>query len=71
MLKGDPNDPFDFRQVTIILYSSAERGKLMRWTLNKAFPVKWTGPAFKANEAAIAIETLEFAHHGISVDMEK
>lgn len=68
LLKGEP---FDFRQVTIILYSSAEQGKLMRWTLDKAFPVKWVGPAFKTDEAAVAIETLEFAHHGIKVDSKK
>lgn len=58
---------FSFRQVTITLYSSTEQQKLTRWTLDKAFPVKWTGPAFKTDEAAVAIETLEFAHHGIKV----
>ena len=62
---------YDFRQVTITLYSSAEQGKKVRWTLDKAFPVKWVSPAFKTDEAAVAIETLEFAHHGITVDMEK
>jgi phage tail-like protein len=60
---------FDFRQVTITLYSSAELGKKVRWTLDKAFPVKWAGPSFKTDEAAIAIETLELAHHGITVDL--
>ena len=59
---------FDFRQVTITLYSSAEQGQLMRWKLDKAFPVKWVGPAFKTDEAAVAIETLELAHHGITVE---
>ena len=58
---------FDFQQVTIILYSSADRNELVRWTLDKAFPVKWVGPAFKTDEAAVAVETLEFAHHGISM----
>lgn len=60
---------FDSRQVTITLHSSAELGKKVRWTLDKAFPVKWAGPALKTDEAAIAIETLEFAHHGITVDL--
>jgi len=60
--------PFDFRQVTITLYSSAESGLLVRWLLNKAFPVKWVGPTFKSDEAAVAVETLEFAHHGIDID---
>jgi len=40
----------------------------MRWTLNDAFPVKWVGPTFKSGEAAVAIESLEFAHHGITLD---
>ena len=41
----------------------------MRWTLNKAFPVKWVGPTFNTAEAAIAVESLEFAHHGIETDL--
>jgi phage tail-like protein len=56
------------RKVTITLYSTADQDELMRWSLNEAFPVKWVGPAFKTGEAAAAIETLEFAHHGIIVD---
>ena len=55
------------RQVTIKLYSTAKQEELMRWTLNDAFPVKWVGPAFKADEAAVVVETLEFAHHGITL----
>lgn len=55
----------DLRQVTIILYSTVHQWKQMRWILRDAFPVKWVGPAFKTDEAAVAIESLEFAHHGI------
>jgi len=55
------------KQVTITLYSTAKQEELMSWTLNDAFPVKWVGPVFKAGEAAVAIETLEFAHHGITL----
>jgi phage tail-like protein len=54
------------KQVTITLYSTSQQKELMRWTLAGAFPVKWVGPAFKAKEAATAVETLEFAHHGIT-----
>jgi phage tail-like protein len=61
-------EKFDLRQVTISLYTTAEQGKQMRWTLREAFPVKWVGPAFKTDEAAVAIESLEFAHHGIVVE---
>ena len=55
------------KQVTITLYSTSEPKELMSWTLNDAFPVKWVGPALKAGEAAVAIESLEFAHHGITL----
>jgi phage tail-like protein len=58
---------FTFRQVTITLRSTVSQEGLMRWTLDKAFPVKWVGPNFKTDEAAVAIETLEFAHHGIRI----
>ena len=64
LLKGEA---ITRKKVTITLYSSAEQGKLTRWTLNDAFPVKWVGPAFKVDEAAVVIESLEFAHHGITL----
>ncbi len=55
------------KQVTITLYSASEREELISWTLQDAFPVKWVGPAFKAGEAGVAVETLELAHHGITL----
>ena len=58
---------FTFRQVTITLRSTVDQGTLMRWILDRAFPVKWASPALKTNEVAVAIETLVFAHHGIKV----
>jgi phage tail-like protein len=62
---------FDYQQVTITLYSTVEQGTKARWTLDKAFPVKWVGPSFKSDEAAVAIESLELAHHGIQTDWER
>jgi phage tail-like protein len=58
---------FTFRPVTIILYTTVAHGETMRWNLDKAFPIKWVGPNLKTDEAAVAVETLEFAHHGITV----
>jgi phage tail-like protein len=60
-------DEFNFRNVTITLRTTVNQKETMRWTLDKAFPVKWVGPSFNSGEEAIAIETLEFAHHGIKV----
>lgn len=36
-----------------------------RWNFSQAFPVKWTGPDFKADGNSVAFETIELAHHGI------
>jgi phage tail-like protein len=58
---------FEFKQVTITLYTTVNQDDLMRWSLDKAFPVRWVGPSLKTDEATIAVETLEFAHHGIQV----
>jgi phage tail-like protein len=35
------------------------------WCAWDAFPVKWIGPTLSGKSQEIAIETLEFAHHGI------
>ena len=53
------------RKVTIKLQSTVKTDEEMSWTLNAAFPVRWVGPALNTTEAAVAIETLEFAHHGL------
>jgi phage tail-like protein len=37
----------------------------MRWDLVGAFPVKWSGLQFKADDNATAIETIEFCHRGL------
>ncbi len=36
-----------------------------RWNFSQAFPVRWTGPDFKADSNTVAFETIELAHHGI------
>lgn len=35
--------------------------------LIKAYPIKWSTPGFRADENAVAIETLELAHEGFEV----
>jgi len=61
--------PVEFKKVTITLNATANEQQ-MSWTLADAFPVKWAGPGFKADESAVAIESIEFAHHGIKVETE-
>ncbi len=46
----------------ILLDPSGE--ETWRWSFQSAYPVKWVGPDLKADGNAIAIESLEIAHHG-------
>lgn len=55
--------------VTIELHNPAITGGVIKWTLSDAFPVKWVAPSLKADDTSVAIESLEFAHHGIAVDV--
>jgi phage tail-like protein len=55
---------FERKTVTVILLDEIGRDA-WRWEFEAAFPVKWTGPDFKADNNAIAFETIELAHHGI------
>jgi phage tail-like protein len=59
------------KQVTISLHSTVSGEPTITWSLAQAIPVKWTGPGMKVDETAVAIETLEFAHHGMSVEINR
>jgi phage tail-like protein len=56
----------NLKLVTISLYT-LKGNESMRWTLHDAFPVKWVGPTFNTEQSTIAVETIEFAHHGITL----
>jgi phage tail-like protein len=51
---------------SIVVYDLANATEVARWNFVNAWPAKWTGPAFDAKGNAIAIETLELAHEGIT-----
>ena len=56
---------FKRKRISVILVSAADQTKeKWRRTFDKAYPVKWVGPEMKADSSAVAIETLEFVHHG-------
>jgi phage tail-like protein len=38
-----------------------------RWNVVQGFPVKWEGPQFTSDSNQIAVETLEIAHHGLTL----
>ena len=55
------------QNLSVILYNS-DGTEWVRWNFKNAYPVKWSGPQIKSDDASCAIETLEFAHEGLSID---
>ena len=54
------------KTVTIKLYST-DLKQFREWTLDQAYPVKWTGPTLNSANNEVAIETLELVHHGLQM----
>jgi phage tail-like protein len=54
------------KNLSIVQYD-LEGNEVMRWAFIDAYPVKWSGPSFKADANAITIETLELAHRGMDL----
>jgi phage tail-like protein len=52
------------KNISVILYN-LNGTESMRWEFLQAYPVKWSGPQFKADDNAVAVETLELAHEGM------
>lgn len=55
------------RKVTVVMYDTAHK-PVISWGFRDAYPVKWSGPRLKSDDHAIAIEEIEFVHHGFEVN---
>ena len=53
------------RQNLTIIVHGYDQIKPMRWTIEGALPVKWSGPTFKANASEVAVESIELIHKGL------
>jgi phage tail-like protein len=49
-----------------ILLLAPNGDRAMSWHFTGGIAVKWNGPEFNAMESAIALESLEIAHHGLT-----
>jgi phage tail-like protein len=58
------------RETIIIKLLDEEQSPVVVWTVNRAFPVKVTGPDLKADANEVAIESIEIAHEGFEVTYE-
>lgn len=54
------------KNVTIFLHGP-DGETVHQWNFQNTFPVKWTGPELKADGNAVAIESLEIAHEGMTI----
>jgi phage tail-like protein len=52
------------RQTATIVAMNDNSERVAVWTLADVYPVKYTGPSFGTDKAAVATETLELAHAG-------
>lgn len=55
------------RDVTVTLVSLGTGTRIYAWVFRRCYPVKWSGPALKAGENSIAVESLELAHEGLQI----
>ncbi len=53
------------RNGSIVLLDAAGQ-EAARWNFVAAYPVRWQGPNLQAVSAAVAVETLELAYHGLA-----
>lgn len=51
----------------IVLLDEA-RNEALRWNFTEAWPSKWEGPSLNAKTSEVAIETLEIAHEGLTLE---
>jgi len=50
-----------------ILLRNVKGEVIRRWNVAEGFPVKWEGPSLNVESNQVAIETLEIAHHGLTL----
>jgi phage tail-like protein len=53
------------KTVSVILLDEAGE-EAWRWICEGAFPVKWTGSELDGMTSAVAVETVELVHHGLT-----
>jgi phage tail-like protein len=55
------------RQTVSLTEKALDNRTIRQWDIHKAFPVKYTTSEFKTGQSALVIETLELAHHGVTL----
>lgn len=64
-INDPPGEGPSRRTVRVFLHDSIGQ-ESWGWQCRDALPVQWTGPDLDASDGAVAIETIELAHRGLS-----
>lgn len=56
------------KEITVTLKDARAKEPICIWHIQRAYPVKWTGPQLQAGASAIAIQTIEFACGLVTVE---
>ncbi len=59
------NGRIEKRQINVVLIDAAGKDQ-WRWVFEKTYPVKWSGATFNATASAVLVESVEFAHDGVT-----
>jgi phage tail-like protein len=54
------------RKTLSVVLIDAQRRERWRWVFRDAYPVKWNGTDLNATGNTVAVESVEFAHHGMT-----
>ena len=69
-LGGDQNDPGKMKNKrfsgSLIIKNNAMQ-EMVRYTFQQAWIVSWEGPKFNAEGSKLSVESIEIAHHGVTV----
>ncbi len=70
LVKGTAT-PVELAIILVVRYD-VKKGKrlVVRWDVDRAFPVKWSGPSLAAGSTDAAVETIEIAHQGLTMQTD-
>ncbi len=63
---GPPRTGSSSRRTVRVFLQDTTGRESWGWECREALPVRWAGPDLNATDGAVAIETVEFAHQGLS-----
>lgn len=64
-LRGVEDGRFERKNGRVLVLDSVGE-EVWGWEFREAYPVRWSGPELRADQGAVAVETVELAHNGLS-----